>query len=80
MNIEFKTGRPEKDGYYVVVTVSHDVAKWHFTVSYGWNTYGHYYESAIPDEQVVLWAEDFAQEAIDIYRQADIMEESKNED
>ena len=77
MNIEFKTGRPEKDGYYVVVTVSRDVAKWHFTVSYGWNTYWHHGDNAIPDERVVAWAEDFAQEAIDIYGQADIMEESK---
>lgn len=80
MNIEFKTGRPEKDGDYVVVTISHNVTTLQFTTEYGWNTSCRAHESPIPDDWVIVWTEDFSQEAIDIYGQADIMEESKNED
>lgn len=80
MNIDFRTGRPREDGNYVVVTKAHSVANWHFTMEYGWNTYRHSHESAIPDETVVAWTDNFAQQVIDIYGQDDIMEESEDED
>lgn len=77
MMIEWKTGRPEKEGDYVVVTVYESVNTWHFTPEYGWNTHWFHPDSSIPDETVVAWAENFAPVVIDIYGHGDIMEETE---
>lgn len=78
MRIEWKTGRPEINGEYVVVFAWGYVTTLPFTKEYGWNTSGeHNNEYVMPDEDIVAWCENFGKHVIDIYGHRDIMEEKE---
>ena len=78
MRIDWKTGKPEISGEYVVVFAWGYVTTLPFTKEYGWNTSGeHNNEFAMPDEDIVAWCENFGKHVIDIYGHRDIMEEKE---
>jgi len=80
MRIEWKTGKPEFDGEYVVVFAWGYVTTLPFTKEYGWNTSGeHNNEFAMPDEDIVAWCENFGNHVIDIYGHRDIIKEKEVE-
>ena len=67
MNIDWKTGKPDYDGDFIVIHKGGYVSHIGYTVKYGWNSYPMSWEYAFPDEEIVLWTEPFGQKAIDIY-------------
>ena len=74
MRIEWKTGRPEINGEYVVVFKWGTVTTLTFTKEYGWNTTGaETQEFAFPDDDIVVWSENFCKHVIDIYGNRDII-------
>lgn len=74
MRIEWKTGRPEINGNYVVVYKWGFVTTLPFTKEYGWNTTGaETQEFAFPDDDIVVWSENFSKHVIDIYGHRDII-------
>lgn len=75
MRIEWKTGRPEIDGEYVVVYDNSYVTTLSFTKKYGWNTVGEIYDYAMMDDEIVAWAEPFGKHVIDIYGNRDKIKE-----
>lgn len=78
MRIEWKTGKPEINGEYVVVFEWGYVTTLPFTKEYGWNTSGeHNNEFAMPDEDIVAWCENFGKHVIDIYGHRDIIKEKE---
>ena len=78
MSIEWKTGRPERNGDYIVIFERGYVLQTTFTTEYGWNTTGDLNnEFAMPDKDIVAWCENFGKHVIDIYGHRDIMEEKE---
>ena len=78
MRIEWKTGKPERNGEYVVVYRWGFVTTLPYTKEYGWNTTGaHNKEYAMPDDDIVAWSRNFSKRVIDIYGHRDIMKEKE---
>lgn len=74
MRIEWKTGKPERNGEYVVIYRWGSVTTLQYTKEYGWNTTGaDNKEFAMPDDDIVVWCEDFSKHVIDIYGHRDII-------
>ena len=74
MNIEWKTGRPQIGGNYLVVDSWGYVSELPFTVEYGWNTTNERNkEFVIADEEIVAWTEAFGNHVIDILRHRGII-------
>ena len=78
MSVEWRTGRPERNGNYIVVFEGGYVLQTTFTTEYGWNTTGeHNHDYAFRDSEIVAWTEAFGKHVIDIYGHRDIMEEKE---
>lgn len=74
MRIEWKTGRPEINGEYVVVLDFGLVMQVPFSKKFGWNTTGeNNKDHAFGDWEVVAWTEAFGKHVIDIYGHRDII-------
>lgn len=57
---EWRTGRPEKDGIYLIIDRCYERDTMNFTVEGGWNTHWSYLgklyaESALGDDSVRFW-------------------------
>ena len=57
---EWRTGRPEKDGEYLVIDRARERSTMNFTVEGGWNTFWSYSgelyaEHALGDDSVRFW-------------------------
>jgi len=81
MNIEFNSGKPDRDGDYVTVNRYGGVSELSFTVEHGWNTSKTSWGYALKDDDIVAWCETFGKYVVDIYGHFVIMKEEKgNED
>ena len=77
MRIEWKMGRPDVSGDYIVVFDNGYVMQLPFTPEHGWNTTDTTWESAFKDEEIIAWAEAFGKHVIDIYGHRDIIKEKE---
>ena len=74
MSVEWRTGRPERNGNYIVVFEGGYVLQTTFTTEYGWNTTGKYNRDHVfPDSDIVAWTEPFGDHVIDIMRHRGII-------
>ena len=67
MIVEWKCGKPKKNGRYVVVTRMASVYCVDYTKEYGWNTTLTAHDYPFPDEEVLVWSEDFCRAVVKLY-------------
>lgn len=80
MSVEWRTGRPLRNGEYVVVFEHGCVSQIPFTTEYGWNTTGaDNCKYAFPDSDIAAWTEPFGNCVIEILRHRDIIKGKEGE-
>lgn len=69
MEVEWKKGRPEKDGKYLVIVNGTYFTSLGFTTIWGWNSspYTKDDNCVFKDEEITMWSEITPEEVIDKY-------------